>query len=198
MHTSVSETVQGPSQNSGVTPMAIKTIVPMLFWSGCCPIHAIGDSSKSERLGCWTWLSAITHAEIGLPYQDSLTIWSLSPWSVSLGSTATNQTSFTLLTCPLRTLPREWNSLGNRVGTSKLKSLSETRLWRLVTIFVSPAKISIIPSWAFMQLTIQSLSIKTKTASMLGWGVSRKRKRNHGIFLQRLRAAACKTLWRFR
>ena len=162
----------------------------MLSWSGGCPIHAIGDSSKSERLGadlvecnhrCRNWFAK----------PKWFMIWSLSPWSVSLGSIATNQTSLVLWTCPLRTLPGELNSSGNRVGISKLKSQSETSLWRLVTIFVSPAKISKMPSWASMQLTIQSLSIKTKTASMLGWGVSRKRKRSRGISLQRLRAAAC-------
>ena len=163
----------------------------MLSWSGGCPITSPDDSSNYGWLGCWSWLSSITDADIGLPNQNGLTTGSLSPWSVSLGSTATNQTSFTLWTCPLRTLPGELNSSGNRVGISKLKSQSETSLWRLVTIFVSSAKISKIVSWASMQLTIQSLSIKTKTASMLGWGVSRKRKRNRGTFLQRLRAAAC-------
>ena len=176
---------------------ASRSLFGMLSWAGGWPIHVTSDASKSDRLGCWSWLSSITDADIGLPNQNGLTTGSLLPWSVSLGSTATNQTSFTLWTCPLRTLPGEWNSSRNRVGTSKLKSLSETRLWRLVTIFVRPATISKIPSWESMQLTIQSLSIKMKIASMLGWGVSRKRKRNLGIFLQRLRTAACKTLWRF-
>ena len=176
----------------------LRPLFPMLSWSGGCPITSTDDSSKSERLGGWSRLNAITDADIGLPNQDCLKIWSLSPWSVTLGSTATNRMSFALWTCHLRRLPGELNSSGSRVGTSKLKSLSETSPWRVVMIFASLAKISRIPLWASMQLTIQSLSIKMKTASMLGWGVSRKRRRNLVVFLQMLKAAASTTLWRFR
>ena len=146
---------------------------------GC---HAQGTGECNHRCGKWfpesVWLEDLNP----------------SPWSVSLGSTATNQTSFALWMSSLRTLPELLKISGNRVGKLKPKFQYETGLWSVVTISVSPEEISTLLSWVFTQPTIQSSSIKTKTALTPGLGESRRRKTSHGLFHRRLMEAVCATI----